>query len=956
MTTKDFLGKCISIHGVPEEVGADILRQQINNQYRFNAVRIEEIPGAEADSTCKRWILELEGELYAKQLKGTDLKLEFDEECVTVKCMEPAEFELPQVWISQSVLPQPPQQRTIEQGNLHTTQTMNAGTHITAETAIDDSHTEILVKDIPTGLDKDSLAIMFTSKKLRSCIIEDIDFDEVEMNAVIRFGSPDDVRTVLSNRPIKIKQKDVSVEIYHPTKQCEIIVRGPTDIMEAENEDIFESYFENEKISGGGDVKEIVFRSSDNVFVVKFQDDIVAKRVVERGGHRILSKVVNVELLKHSRSTKSTESNDTRCKIDIAEAGVQQSSYGTQTEILVEDIPPGADDDSLWRVFTSRKLKSCTIEEIDFDEVEMNAVIRFESADNVKTVLNNLPITIKQKEVSVQIYVPKKQCMIIVRGPADIMKAENEDRFESYFENEKRSSGGEIAKIEFRSKDNVFIVTFQDEIVAQRVVKRGGHRILNKDVNVDLLKPSRSTKSTASKDNRITTEGAIRGVQKSIIVDGTQTEILVEDIPPGVDKEQLEDVFSSRKLKSCMVEEIDLDEVEMNAVIRFESSEDVKTVMNNLPIKVKQKELSVQIYVPKKHCVIIVRGPLDIMKEENEDRFEAYFENEKKSDGGDITEIVFRSTDNVFVVTFQDNIVAERVVKRGGHRILSKDVYVELLKPSRSTKSTASKESRSTKDGREIDVKQSHIFDGTLTEILVEDIPPGVDEDTLERSFTSRKLKSCTVEEIDFDAVEMNAVIRFEKPEDVKTVLNNRPIKIKQKEVSVQIYVPKKKCIIIVRGPADIMKAENEDRFEAYFENERKSGGGDITEIVFQSTDNEHVLIVTFEDDIVAQRVVERTGHRLCGKDIDVQLLIPSRSTKTTVCENRKTIKGSHCAVNMNADEPTPVTTIQVRGVNKLSNRELVQWYFENKNKSGGGDIEQLSTDDEDDDVRYIRL
>ncbi|XP_052223973.1 uncharacterized protein LOC127839627 [Dreissena polymorpha] len=510
----------------------------------------------------------------AKQLKGTDLKLEFDEECVTVKCMEPAEFELPQVWISQSVLPQPPQQRTIEQGNLHTTQTMNAGTHITAETAIDDSHTEILVKDIPTGLDKDSLAIMFTSKKLRSCIIEDIDFDEVEMNAVIRFGSPDDVRTVLSNRPIKIKQKDVSVEIYHPTKQCEIIVRGPTDIMEAENEDIFESYFENEKISGGGDVKEIVFRSSDNVFVVKFQDDIVA----------------------------------------------------------------------------------------------------------------------------------------------------------------------------------------------------------------------------------------------------------------------------------------------------------------------------------------------------------------------------------------------ERVVKRGGHRILSKDVYVELLKPSRSTKSTASKESRSTKDGREIDVKQSHIFDGTLTEILVEDIPPGVDEDTLERSFTSRKLKSCTVEEIDFDAVEMNAVIRFEKPEDVKTVLNNRPIKIKQKEVSVQIYVPKKKCIIIVRGPADIMKAENEDRFEAYFENERKSGGGDITEIVFQSTDNEHVLIVTFEDDIVAQRVVERTGHRLCGKDIDVQLLIPSRSTKTTVCENRKTIKGSHCAVNMNADEPTPVTTIQVRGVNKLSNRELVQWYFENKNKSGGGDIEQLSTDDEDDDVRYIRL
>ncbi|KAH3793342.1 hypothetical protein DPMN_146850 [Dreissena polymorpha] len=563
MTTKDYLCKCISIYGVPEEVGVDILRQEIKNQYHVNAVRIEEITCAEADNTRKRWILELEGEQYAKQLKGTDLKLEFDEECVIVKCKEPSEFELPQVWISQSDLdvakptqslvstsvemsgkcpaiggqnaplmhvqfpattaspcdetriinqigqyedrivgsvkgdyqpmgtmfqeqntmsqaqvghgfgymeqglspmgqgvlslnqaqwygpmrqavrnmeqrygqigpygqlqtqqhtitrdpisgqylmhnvypgmavpvaekymtqmlqPQPPQQRNIEQGHLHTTQTRNAGEHITIEAAFDDSPTKILVQDIPAGLDKDSLEIIFASKNLGSCKIEEIDFDEVEMNAVIRFSSPDDVRTVLNSRPIEIKKKEVSVEMYVPTKQCEITVRGPTDIMEAENDDIFKSYFENEKKSGGGDVTEIKFRSTDNVFVVTFEDDIVAKRVVERGGHRILSKDVNVELLKHSRSTKSTDSKDSKSAIKNAETGFQQSSYGTQTEILVEDIPPGVDDDSLWRVFTSRKLKSCTIEEIDFDEVEMNAVIRFESPDGKSL----LPIT-----------------------------------------------------------------------------------------------------------------------------------------------------------------------------------------------------------------------------------------------------------------------------------------------------------------------------------------------------------------------------------------------------------------------------------------------------------------------------------------------------------------------------------------------------------------------------------
>ncbi|KAH3707164.1 hypothetical protein DPMN_066561 [Dreissena polymorpha] len=127
--------------------------------------------------------------------------------------------------------------------------------------------------------------------------------------------------------------------------------------------------------------------------------------------------------------------------------------------------------------------------------------------------------------------------------------------------------------------------------------------------------------------------------------------------------------------------------------------------------------------------------------------------------------------------------------------------------------------------------------------------------------------------------------------------------------------------MIRVRGPAEIMKAENEDRFEAYFANKKKSGGGDIAGIEFRSTDD----------------IAERRGHRLIGKDIEVELLIPSRSTKTTLSEKSNIIKEGRLTEYRNLDW-------RQKGVKQR-----------NKNKAGGGDIEQRYTDDEDEDIIYIQ-
>ncbi|KAH3886761.1 hypothetical protein DPMN_010774 [Dreissena polymorpha] len=103
---------------------------------------------------------------------------------------------------------------------------------------------------------------------------------------------------------------------------------------------------------------------------------------------------------------------------------------------------------------------------------------------------------------------------------------------------------------------------------------------MRQEINVALLKPSRSTKPltherSLSSIDEIYTRGDTKSFDKENTdrepaFDGTQNEILVENIPDGVDEEMLEMSFSSRKLRSCLVTDIDFDENEMNAVIRFD--------------------------------------------------------------------------------------------------------------------------------------------------------------------------------------------------------------------------------------------------------------------------------------------------------------------------------------------------------------------------------------------------
>ena len=78
----------------------------------------------------------------------------------------------------------------------------------------------------------------------------------------------------------------------------------------------------------------------------------------------------------------------------------------------------------------------------------------------------------------------------------------------------------------------------------------------------------------------------------------------------------------------------------------------------------------------------------------------------------------------------------------------------------------------------------------------------------------------------------------------VDTVLNKVPIKMDGHILDIEMYNPLPEeplplCTIEVRGPSDTI---NSEMLELYFDNERRSGGGEITDIDRQ----ENVAYVTF--------------------------------------------------------------------------------------------------------------
>lgn len=97
---------------------------------------------------------------------------------------------------------------------------------------------------------------------------------------------------------------------------------------------------------------------------------------------------------------------------------------------------------------------------------------------------------------------------------------------------------------------------------------------------------------------------------------------------------------------------------------------------------------------------------------------------------------------------------------------------------------------------------------------------------------------------------------------------------------------------------------------------------------------------------LVAQRVEERPKHIVKKERLIVKLHTPAKHSKKAQESIKDTTEDSV--------PEEPHCTIKVKGVDKSASRDTVEFYFENTRRSGGGELESVKSDSEEEDVIYV--
>ncbi|XP_052770999.1 protein mono-ADP-ribosyltransferase PARP14-like [Mya arenaria] len=338
---------------------------------------------------------------------------------------------------------------------------------------VDRKHSAVFMKGIPESVHEEYIEMFFenevnfTGVKVRSvCINRD------ERTAIVTFKDKQAVNVVLEKECIIMKRAKVLIESYnterktldvtqtvHNTELPRVVLKDLPD--DVDQEDI-EMVLSSTKRVGNIEVVNIDYNEEDSLAIVTLGNQKCALFVANRSPMKFHGSELLLRKLPIDEIMGSDEI--------IADNGIDKA----QTQLLVEDIPEDVDKEILEMFFESRRFKSCEVIDVDFDEEDRNALVRF---------------------------------------------AKPEDILELYFDNENKSGGSGIveSKTTFDSKNNIAFVTFKEEKVAERVVLRQRHYLRKRRLHVTLFRPTRSTKCqklTRYTQKKSTKTIRVRGMRK----------------------------------------------------------------------------------------------------------------------------------------------------------------------------------------------------------------------------------------------------------------------------------------------------------------------------------------------------------------------------------------------------------------------------------------------------------
>ncbi|XP_063435915.1 uncharacterized protein LOC134716833 [Mytilus trossulus] len=131
---------------------------------------------------------------------------------------------------------------------------------------------------------------------------------------------------------------------------------------------------------------------------------------------------------------------------------------------------------------------------------------------------------------------------------------------------------------------------------------------------------------------------------------------------------------------------------------------------------------------------------------------------------------------------------------------------------------------------------------------------------------------------------------------------------------------------------SNIPSGTAEDAIRFFFENKRKSGGGEIEDLDYD--EDSYSAIISFEEDDVAERVISRMPLLFEKTKIDVEIFVPRPATPYV--EDDAQISGDEDTTDM----PTEFV-IEVRGMKPTTSEDTIRYYFESR-KVANADVVKM--------------
>ncbi|XP_078597384.1 protein mono-ADP-ribosyltransferase PARP14-like [Branchiostoma floridae x Branchiostoma japonicum] len=219
-------------------------------------------------------------------------------------------------------------------------------------------------------------------------------------------------------------------------------------------------YFENRR-SGGGEVINFEYSKSGSEALITFADYRVAERVLEKEEHRIDDVVLTVR------------KPDPR--------------FLDQAKILVKNISSGTTKDYL--LLFMEKMADIVVTDVDLYKDDGVAIVSFEEDVDIQNLIQRASgKTVHGRQLEFQLV--WRPTAIVVSG---ISPDTTTETLQMFFENERRSGGDDVVKVERTQTGDKATIHFKDPGVVDRVI----HYSLSRDLLLDGAKLKVQARTTA---------------------------------------------------------------------------------------------------------------------------------------------------------------------------------------------------------------------------------------------------------------------------------------------------------------------------------------------------------------------------------------------------------------------------------------------------------------------------